>query len=80
MKRILLIATGGTIASRKTDDGLTPQLTPQELLSYIPDAISLCHIDTTQPPSTWTAPISGRNTGCFYPNSLRNSMTVTTAL
>lgn len=49
MKRILLIATGGTIASRKTDDGLTPQLTPQELLSYIPDAISLCHIDTTQP-------------------------------
>ena len=49
MKRILLIATGGTIASRKTDDGLTPQPTPQELLSYIPDAISLCHIDTTQP-------------------------------
>ena len=49
MKHILLIATGGTIASRKTAEGLTPQLTPHELLSYVPDAASLCHIDTVQP-------------------------------
>lgn len=49
MKHILLIATGGTIASRKTDQGLAPQLTPEELLSYVPDAGSLCHIHTVQP-------------------------------
>ena len=27
MKHILMIATGGTIASKETADGLTPQLT-----------------------------------------------------
>ncbi len=49
MKHILLIATGGTIASRHTPEGLAPQITPQELLSYVPDAASLCQIDTVQP-------------------------------
>ena len=49
MKHILLIATGGTIASRKTAQGLTPQLTPEELLSYIPDAADICSIHTMQP-------------------------------
>ena len=38
MKNILLIATGGTIASRRGDSGLKPALTSQELLSYVPDA------------------------------------------
>ena len=49
MKHILLIATGGTMASRHTPEGLAPQITPQELLSYVPDAASLCQIDTVQP-------------------------------
>ena len=49
MKHILLIATGGTIASRHTPEGLAPQITPQELLSYVPDAASLCQIDPVQP-------------------------------
>lgn len=49
MKDILLIATGGTIASRHTQEGLAPRITPQELLSYVPDAASLCHIHTLQP-------------------------------
>ena len=49
MKHILLIATGGTIASRHTPEGLAPQITPQELLSYVPDTASLCQIDTVQP-------------------------------
>lgn len=49
MKKILLIATGGTIASRKTESGLAPQLTPEELLRCVPDARSLCEIDTLQP-------------------------------
>ena len=38
MKQILLIATGGTIASRRGDSGLKPALTSRELLSYVPDA------------------------------------------
>ena len=38
MKKILLIATGGTIASRKTEEGLAPSITPQELLAHVPDA------------------------------------------
>ena len=28
---------------------MAPQITPQELLSYVPDAASLCQIDTVQP-------------------------------
>lgn len=48
MKRILLIATGGTIASLKTDSGLAPGITSEELLSYVPDAKSLCEINTVQ--------------------------------
>ena len=34
MKKILFIATGGTIASKISDSGLKPQISPQELLSY----------------------------------------------
>ena len=30
-------------------EGLAPQITPQELLSYVPDTASLCQIDTVQP-------------------------------
>lgn len=49
LKQILLIATGGTIASRKTHIGLAPQLTPEELLAFIPEARELCQIHTVQP-------------------------------
>ena len=49
MKHILLIATGGTIASRKTAEGLAPRITPEELLGYVPDAASFCRIETVQP-------------------------------
>ena len=49
MKKILLIATGGTIASKYTESGLSPQITAEELLSYIPDAREFCTIDTIQP-------------------------------
>ncbi|WP_130861586.1 asparaginase [Bacilliculturomica massiliensis] len=48
MKRILLIATGGTIACTKTEQGLAPGLDPEELMAYIPDASSICHVDTLQ--------------------------------
>lgn len=49
MKKILLIATGGTIASKYTKDGLSPQISAEELLSYIPAASTFCTIDTLQP-------------------------------
>ncbi len=49
MKRILLIATGGTIASRKTESGLTPSLSPEELLNRVPDARSFCSVEAVQP-------------------------------
>ena len=49
MKKILFIATGGTIASKKTENGLTPQITPEELLSYIPEVESLCEITAVHP-------------------------------
>lgn len=48
MKHILLLATGGTIATKKTDQGLTPQLTSQELLDCIPEIADLCRVDTIQ--------------------------------
>ena len=48
MKKILFIATGGTIASKKSDNGLKPQISPEELLTYIPSIRNICTIDTIQ--------------------------------
>ena len=49
MKKILFVATGGTIASKKTENGLTPQITPEELISYIPEVEKICEITAVQP-------------------------------
>lgn len=49
MKKILFVATGGTIASKKTENGLTPQITPEELLSYIPEVEKICEITAVHP-------------------------------
>ena len=38
MKHLLLLGTGGTIACKRGENGLTPLLTGDELLSYVPDA------------------------------------------
>jgi L-asparaginase len=48
MKKILLIATGGTIASKKTDDGLAPSITSEELVSYVPEIKKFCSVDALQ--------------------------------
>lgn len=48
MKNILLIATGGTIASQKTNSGLSPLMTSEEILSYVPFVHQICHVDTLQ--------------------------------
>ena len=43
MKKILLIATGGTIASAHSDkEGLTPQLDAGTLLKYVPEVFEIC--------------------------------------
>ena len=47
-KKILLIGTGGTIASDVTDDGLAPELTTEQLLSYIPAISEICDVDCVQ--------------------------------
>ena len=47
-KKILMIATGGTIASKRSADGLTPVLTSDELLSYVPDIKKFCEPTTIQ--------------------------------
>ena len=49
MKKILFIATGGTIASAKTENGLTPAITSEELLNAVPQVKNLCAVDTVQP-------------------------------
>jgi len=46
MKNILMITTGGTIASKKTENGLAPGLSPEELLEYIPAVRDICYVDT----------------------------------
>ncbi len=55
MKRICLIATGGTIVSKDSGNGLEPELNAKELLSYVPEleefsqleVRELYHLDST---------------------------------
>ena len=49
MKRILLIATGGTIASTEDGNGLSPALTGEELAQSVPETSGLCELDVMQP-------------------------------
>ena len=62
MKKILLLTTGGTIACVKTPDGLTPNLSAEELLNEVPEIRNICEpsflevmcIDSTNMiPSDW---------------------------
>ena len=48
MKKILIIGTGGTIASKPTADGLAPAIDSAELLSHIPSISDFCSIDCIQ--------------------------------
>ena len=57
MKKILLIATGGTIASKYTAEGLAPQISADELLEYIPEAREFCTI------LPWTVPMCAQTIG-----------------
>ena len=49
MKRILLIATGGTIASKCMTEGLEPGIPAEELLASVPEAEKFCQVTAIQP-------------------------------
>ena len=49
MKRILIIATGGTIASTEDGAGLAPTLPGKELAARVPLIDTLCDLDFVQP-------------------------------
>ena len=49
MKKILMIATGGTIASVQTDVGLAPGLSAEELLTAAPRISKWCEVEVVQP-------------------------------
>ncbi len=43
-----MIATGGTIASARTSTGLSPLLSSEEILEYVPQVQGVCEVDTMQ--------------------------------
>jgi len=47
-KKLLLIGTGGTIASELGENGLKPELSSEQLLKYIPDIFDACRVDCVQ--------------------------------
>ena len=64
MKKILIIATGGTIASTPGGDGLAPGLTGEELAAYVPELADIAQVEVVQPmnidstnmrPADWVA-------------------------
>ena len=48
VKNILMIATGGTIASAEDGNGLAPALSGEELAGYVPEIAEVCDLDIVQ--------------------------------
>ena len=48
MKHILLLATGGTIASLATESGLHPELSSEDLLRQVPEIREIAHVTARQ--------------------------------
>ena len=48
MKRVLVIATGGTIASAEEGSGLAPALTGEQLVALVPEVAQMCHVEVSQ--------------------------------
>ena len=49
MKNILIIATGGTIASKRTETGLSPLMTVEEMLAFVPEIRKIANVGVVQP-------------------------------
>lgn len=61
MKNILLIATGGTIASGYTREGLVPTIAAEELLGYVEGYREFCRVDVAQPFHLDSTNVCGRH-------------------
>ncbi|MBQ6430591.1 MAG: asparaginase [Oscillospiraceae bacterium] len=48
MKKVLMLGTGGTIASGMTESGLTPIMTTEQLLDNVPEVTNLCDVTCRQ--------------------------------
>ena len=48
MKRVLVIATGGTIASAEGGSGLAPALTGEQLVAFVPEVAQMRHVEVSQ--------------------------------
>ncbi len=48
MKKILMIGTGGTIASDITPEGLTPELNAEQLISAVPRIAEICDVECVE--------------------------------
>ena len=47
-RRILMIATGGTIASMDSGEGLAPVISSEQILETVPEIRDLCQVDAVQ--------------------------------
>lgn len=61
MKTVLLIATGGTIASGYTAEGLTPKIAAADLLRFVEEYREFCQVDVMQPFSLDSTNIYGKH-------------------
>lgn len=61
MKKILLIATGGTIASGYTEEGLAPEFEASELLEYVEEYKEFCRVEVLQPFNLDSTNICGKH-------------------
>lgn len=48
MKKILMIATGGTIACMPSENGLVPGISGNDIISLVPELKNICTIDTLE--------------------------------
>ena len=48
MKKILIITTGGKIASIPSDNGLIPEISGKDIISLMPELKNICTIDTLE--------------------------------
>lgn len=61
MKKILLIATGGTIASGYTKQGLAPKFEAAKLLEYVEEYREFCQVEVQQPFNLDSTNICGKH-------------------
>ena len=70
MKKILMLGTGGTIASEITESGLSPQLTTEQILHYCPDISDFCSVDCLQLCKYQHRPGALAANGGFHPKGI----------